>query len=158
MTEEEETGEGFLLNQLSKILPEGRPEGPGIQGGGWGIWSDIEGHVTTCQGWRDSWQSDLAEFLLKLDSAGPARMGPSWGLAGKRPSDPDFLLLWSRRASVSGLNLGRKPYLEDPGCSKIPWTWVPDIHMGPRGSPPKELARWPSTALQTHFFFFFSEF
>ena len=34
MTEEEETGGGFLLNQLSKILPEGRPEGPGIQGGG----------------------------------------------------------------------------------------------------------------------------
>lgn len=29
MTEEEETGGGFLLNQLSRILPEGRPEGPG---------------------------------------------------------------------------------------------------------------------------------
>lgn len=79
MTKEEETGRGFLLNQLSRILPEGRPEGPDIQGGGWGIWSNTGDQMSGVEGFLTKWLSRiLAETGQCRPSKDGAKLRSSW--------------------------------------------------------------------------------
>lgn len=131
-------GRGFLLSRLNRILAEGRQGWLYIT---WGMVGNeeflknnylispwIRGHeefdqilrVIVYKGWGDSCSTDLAGFLLWLNSAKMDTEVQDGGLVEKRPQK-SLTEIWSKRESVTCRNF---TYMLD-----VNFPWLNDLQI-----------------------------